>query len=1313
MTANTRNRTITGRSLFCTGESLEPRTLLSVSIGEYEAIRSDYPEFGLPVDTAQVNIIEIGPDELGVAQLKAAVAAAAGTSLPDLVVLRTNDTQNRIAYATAGDTLAIDVPAGQGSISIVSLGSTPLTLDASSRCGVISIGNSGSTTLVNLGGIVLTGGSATSGGGIRQSFGTLNLKNAAIVGNAATYGGGIYQDSGSAFLSAVQIIGNNAMFGAGVYGNSSALTLGNSTLRGNSASESGGGVFLYFGRATLTGVTIEGNRAARGGGIAQTYGTLALTNAMITGNRADYGGGGIHQTAGTLNMSDARISGNASREGGGYYQGSGTSALTNILIADNTAERGGGIWQEGVTSTAVNTIIAGNSASEDGGGIWQAASTTTLTNVTISANGASNSGGGIYQHYGPTTLTLGNVILADNRAVTGPDLRQQLGTTVTGANSLIGDGTGQTSLRNGERGNLVGTAAVPIDPLLAEGTANGTGLAPLAGSPAVDAGDDSLLSAGMAVDLYGQPRVQGASVNIGAVETLVAPQPGVTYVVNSLADVIANDGVLTLREALAAANGNTAIGDAAAGSYTAVDRIEFAPGLSGTIRTNGEPYTIRGSLRITGPGADVLTLDAQRTSGVLRIVAARSVEIERLKVTGGAADQGAGIYSDAAVFHLKDMVITGSSARDHGGGVRIVAGNTVMDHVTFTGNEAMQGGAVRQDGGQLTITNVHISGNTAGNSGGGVLFSRGVLSFTNGVISNNAAASGAGLFVGISTATITNATITFNVARGAFSSGGGVYLNSSTLTLHNSIVGLNTAEIGVDLTQTPSGTGNLIGTDPLFVRNPAPGADRNWGTADDDSGDLHLRPESPAVNGGDSALVPAGIISDLAGNARIALGAVDIGAYEMDQAPVGIVLSGGTVPENQPAGTLVGTLLGVDPDNGDTFTYAVVTGTGDADNNLFQLTGGELRTAAMFNYELRREYSIRARVTDSGGLTYETVLTIAVADLPDTSTPFGMVSGKSRTLTISDAGDDVTFSLRGGGTGMIDSGGLLLLTGTTASTVLTISVRRRAGGDGVYWLGGILSAGSLKTIMAPGVFVGGDIEVHTDATPATSAVAMTLGGIRDGRIDTHGLPIRSLRMTQWKDTDATRDQLVAPWIGTITVTGKRENPRTSASEFMAGDWEADVLTSSANRGVGVTSMKVGGALSGSRIIAAGRIGSITAGKLESTDILVGVNPQFGGMFATSAGEFENPAAQLGRLTLTGLKLPRGAVHPAYVVDSHVSAPRIIRASLANVPIDTGAILHIATDTGTLAVRTLADGMLAAGRWPGPVAGRPDIVERIG
>jgi hypothetical protein len=53
----------------------------------------------------------------------------------------------------------------------------------------------------------------------------------------------------------------------------------------------------------------------------------------------------------------------------------------------------------------------------------------------------------------------------------------------------------------------------------------------------------------------------------------------------------------------------------------------------------------------------------------------------------------------------------------------------------------------------------------------------------------------------------------------------------------------------------------------MFIRNPDPGLN-GWDGLDDDFGDLHLQPGSPAIDRGDNLSVPSGIITDLDGFIR-------------------------------------------------------------------------------------------------------------------------------------------------------------------------------------------------------------------------------------------------------------------------------------------------------------------------------------------------------------------------------------------------------------------------------------------------------------
>jgi hypothetical protein len=74
----------------------------------------------------------------------------------------------------------------------------------------------------------------------------------------------------------------------------------------------------------------------------------------------------------------------------------------------------------------------------------------------------------------------------------------------------------------------------------------------------------------------------------------------------------------------------------------------------------------------------------------------------------------------------------------------------------------------------------------------------------------------------------------------------------------------------------------------------------------------------------------------------------------------------------------VGTFVGVDEDAGETLSYSLVSGEGDSGNIHFQINGANLMTLAPFDYSVTNRYSIRARVSDSGGLSLANIFDIDV-----------------------------------------------------------------------------------------------------------------------------------------------------------------------------------------------------------------------------------------------------------------------------------------------------------------------------------------------
>ncbi|SFI19723.1 beta strand repeat-containing protein [Planctomicrobium piriforme] len=104
---------------------------------------------------------------------------------------------------------------------------------------------------------------------------------------------------------------------------------------------------------------------------------------------------------------------------------------------------------------------------------------------------------------------------------------------------------------------------------------------------------------------------------------------------------------------------------------------------------------------------------------------------------------------------------------------------------------------------------------------------------------------------------------------------------------------------------------------------------------------------------------------------------------EPNSIPTAMFITRQVIGENRPVGTLVGTLSTNDTNVGDILTYTLVSGSGSSGNGKFTIDKDKLRSKAVFDYEQQSSYSIRVRVTDSTGASYEQVFVINVANEND------------------------------------------------------------------------------------------------------------------------------------------------------------------------------------------------------------------------------------------------------------------------------------------------------------------------------------------
>jgi CSLREA domain-containing protein len=389
-------------------------------------------------------------------------------------------------------------------------------------------------------------------------------------------------------------------------------------------------------------------------------------------------------------------------------------------------------------------------------------------------------------------------------------------------------------------------------------------------------------------------------------------EAGIIFV-NTYADVIVNDGNCSLREAIIAANTDSAFNGCSAGS--GADVIVLGPGtftLSLDSTPGDEDSANEDDLDITSPITIVVSppsgiatiardsslgcnLNGTTDLGEFRIfevhapggsLSATNVILENGCADGGYPDdRGGGIYvQPGASLNLSTSTVRQNRANGAGGGI-LNWGTATLTDTTLSQNSAGQAGGGLNDPGTGTLLRCTVEGNSAV-AGGGIFEGALGLTVLNSTISGNSASAGGGILIDASTVNLVFSTVTNNSAP----TGAGVRLGALAPTLNskNSIVGGNTG--GANCSNA-GGTINVSGANLAndgsctgFANTPS----LNLGPLANNGGPT----QTHALLAGSSAInaVPSGQCTDLSSNpvtqdqrgvVRPQLTLCDVGAFEV------------------------------------------------------------------------------------------------------------------------------------------------------------------------------------------------------------------------------------------------------------------------------------------------------------------------------------------------------------------------------------------------------------------------------------------------
>lgn len=257
--------------------------------------------------------------------------------------------------------------------------------------------------------------------------------------------------------------------------------------------------------AVVDGFTITGGNANaggnnnKGGGILTVSGASpTIRNCHIIGNRCTFGGGAGYISGGAApSYTDVIFEDNIGGAFGGAFDmaGAGAVRFDRCTFIGNTAQRAGAIEIFATTGVIVsNCLIQGNTATgnDGGGGIWVGSGgNPQFRNCTVVDNNATSHSSGGFRNQG-SNPSIRNCVFWGNEGPGGA------GGTV---NQITGTSTVSYSI---VEGGIAGTGNLSSDPQFANAGSGDYRLG--ASSPAIDAGNNGVVPAGVTLDLDGNPR---------------------------------------------------------------------------------------------------------------------------------------------------------------------------------------------------------------------------------------------------------------------------------------------------------------------------------------------------------------------------------------------------------------------------------------------------------------------------------------------------------------------------------------------------------------------------------------------------------------------------------------------------------------------------------------------------------------------------------------------------------------------------------------------------------------------------------------
>jgi predicted outer membrane repeat protein len=359
-----------------------------------------------------------------------------------------------------------------------------------------------------------------SGAGIHSSRCGASVSGCTFTNNSASLGGAVFEsDSIDTIIEDCTFAGNSALSAGALFLSEGDTTVRNCDFASNSAANAGGGaVYVLKGGPTLESCTFDANTADlyHGGALYNDAGNPVMLDCTFTQNTAEEFGGAVYSRKGAPRLEQCRLVANGAQErGGAVYADIDSPTLIDCALYGNTAPLGGGTYHLLGELRAMNCLFSGNVAMgklDDegqrcvinglGGACVSIFTNSIFVNCTFSANAAEceGEGGGVTG----VTGVIANCIFWNNTDENGSVESSQIHNSDVAVNYCCVEGL---------TGGFGGEGNIDADPLFLDpdGPDDITGTADDdlhlgAGSPCIDAADNTAVPEGITTDLDGEPR---------------------------------------------------------------------------------------------------------------------------------------------------------------------------------------------------------------------------------------------------------------------------------------------------------------------------------------------------------------------------------------------------------------------------------------------------------------------------------------------------------------------------------------------------------------------------------------------------------------------------------------------------------------------------------------------------------------------------------------------------------------------------------------------------------------------------------------